>query len=227
MQPTRLETRSLQTDPELAALLPGGALRTGVAYSVAGSTALVMALLGAPSAAGAWCGVIGIPDFGVEAASQFGIDLERLVLVPHPGDQWLTVAAAVIDVLNIVVMKSPPRIAASDVARLSARLRQREATLIVLGDWPQVEAALRVAHTDWEGVGDGYGCLSGRYLTVSSTARGAGGRPCSAVLWVPDRPSQERAASWDASVPWEAEASLESYRPDGALSPMLVREAVG
>jgi len=41
--------------------------------------------------------VVGVPEFGVEAASSFGIDLERLVLVPNPGDQWLAVTAAIAD----------------------------------------------------------------------------------------------------------------------------------
>src|SRR5690554_4060416 len=110
MQATRLDERSLPTLPALQALLPGG-LRQGTAYSVTGSTTLAMALLAGPSAQGAWCGVLGMPDFGIEAASRLGIDLARLVLVPTPGNQWLTVAAAMTDVLSVVVARSPSRIA--------------------------------------------------------------------------------------------------------------------
>ena len=142
MQATKLESRSLQTHPALGPLLPGGALKAGAAYSVLGSTTLLMAMLAGPSAAGAWCGVVGMPDFGAEAAGRFGIDLERLVLVPHPGDQWLTVTAAVVDVLSVVVLAPPARATDGDVARLSARLRQRESTLVVAGAWPQVEATI-------------------------------------------------------------------------------------
>ena len=145
MQATTLDERALPTLPALASVLPGGALRQGSVYSVAGSMTLAMAMLAAPSAGGAWCGVVGVPDFGVEAAARLGIELERLVLAPSPGDQWLTVTAALVDVLTVVVTRPPRRVGDADAARLSARLRQRGATLVVLGDWPQSEATLRAA----------------------------------------------------------------------------------
>src|ERR1700710_325000 len=102
MQATRRDSGVLATHPALASLLPGGALRTGAVYCVTGSTTLVMALLAGPSAAGAWCGVVGLPDFGAEAASRFSIDLERVAFVPHPGEHWFTVTAALADVLTVV-----------------------------------------------------------------------------------------------------------------------------
>ncbi|GAA2221688.1 hypothetical protein N1031_02670 [Herbiconiux moechotypicola] len=193
MQATRLDTRAVATHPALAGLLPGGSLRAGAAYSVTGSTALVMALMAGPSADGVWCGVVGLPDFGVEAAAGFGVDLERLALVPHPGPEWLTVAAAMADVVGVVVTTAPSRVAPSAVARLQARIRQRQATLIVLGDWPQSEAALSVTESRWEGIGAGHGHLSGRHVTVSATARSGSGRPRRARLWLPDGGERVRA----------------------------------
>ncbi|HYI33128.1 MAG TPA: hypothetical protein VEX88_06665, partial [Glaciibacter sp.] len=162
MQATKLETKALPTLPVLADILPGGTLKQGAAYSVENSTTLVMALLAGPSQSGAWCGVVGLPDFGVEAAMRFGIDLERLVLVPAPGDQWLTVTAALVDVLTVVVARPPLRTSDVDVARLGARLRQRGCTLIVVGNWPQSEASLRVDSSSWNGLGQGHGSLAGR-----------------------------------------------------------------
>src|SRR6187402_3567691 len=77
MQATKLDTRVIPTHPAIASLLPGGGLKEGAAYSVDNSAALVMAMLAGPSAAGSWCGVVGIPEFGIEAAAEYGIDLER------------------------------------------------------------------------------------------------------------------------------------------------------
>jgi hypothetical protein len=186
MQATKLDTRSVPTHPALTGLLPGGSLRSGAAYSVEQSTALVMTLMAGPSAEGIWCGVVGMPDFGVEAASRFGIDLERLALVPHPGDEWLTVTAAMADVVGVVVTRPPGRVTDSAMARLQARIRQRDATLIVLGDWPQSEATLRITESSWSGIGRGHGHLRGRQAMVSVTARGRAGRPRRARLWLPD-----------------------------------------
>ena len=170
MQATRLDERSLPTLPALRALLPGG-LRQGAAYSVTGSTTLAMALLAGPSAQGAWCGVLGMPDFGTEAASRLGIDLGRLVLVPTPAGQWLTVAAAMTDVLSVVIARAPARVAPAETSRLGARLRQRGSTLVVLGDWPGADATLTVVGNSWRGLGEGYGYLSTRQLEVEVSGR--------------------------------------------------------
>src|SRR5688572_7807867 len=103
MQRERWEPSGRALPGGLAGLLPNGMLRSGVVYTVDNSTSLIMALLGAAGADGGWAAVVGLPDFGVEAAAGFGIDLDRLVLVPSPGDQWLAVTAALVDVLPLVV----------------------------------------------------------------------------------------------------------------------------
>jgi hypothetical protein len=171
MQATGLGTRTLPTRPELAPLLPGGALKAGVAYAVPDSLTLAMLLMAGPSAAGGWCAAIGVPDFGIEAAAGFGVDLDRLVLVPQPGEHWLAVAAQIADVLPVVLLRPPARAAAGDTARLASRLRQRGSTLLVLGPWAQAEATLEVRTTAWTGIGTGSGYLAGRNVTVTVTAR--------------------------------------------------------
>lgn len=184
MQSTRLESPGIPTHPVIAGLLPGGGLKQGASYSVDRSAMLLMTLLAAPSASGLWCAVVGVPEFGVEAAAQFGIDLERLVLIPHPGDQWLAVTAAVADVMGVVVARPPARTGDAAVSRLAARLRQQGTTLLVLGPWPQSEAMLSISQTRWHGIGHGHGHLAAREATVTVTSRAAA-RPRSARLWLP------------------------------------------
>lgn len=173
MQAVSLDSRVLPTAASLQPLLPGGAMKAGVAYSVPGSTSLAMLLLAGPSAAGAWTGVVGVPDFGIEAAAAFGIDLGRLVLVPDPGEHWLTVAAQLADVLNVVLVQPPARqVRDAEASRLASRLRQRGASLVVLGPWQQAEAVLEVVSSRWAGLGAGHGYLAGRETVVAVTARG-------------------------------------------------------
>ena len=206
MQGTKLDSRRIPTHPAIAELLPGG-LQQGASYSVERSAMLLMTLLAAPSAAGSWCGIVGVPEFGVEAAERFGINLERLVLVPHPGDQWLAVTAAIADVMGVVVTRPPSRATDSSIARLSARLRQRGTTLLVLGDWPQTKAIFSLSQSEWHGIGAGHGHLSSREVTVTVTDRTTG-RPRSARLWLPDSSETVRRADRVASMttrPVEAE----------------------
>lgn len=232
MQATTLDTRLVATHPAIAGLLPGGGLKQGTTYSVDHSATLVMAMLAGPSAAGSWCGVVGMPEFGTEAAARFGIDLERLVLVPHPGDQWLAVTAALADVLAVVVTRPPKRASDSSVSRLTARLRQRGTTLIVLGPWPHSEAMLSLSDSNWSGIGQGNGHLSARQVTVTVTSRSVG-KPRSARLWLPDLHEQFRrversplaAASPSPARPSPARPTLVPI--SSADQPLFCHEATG
>ena len=175
MQARTLGARTLPTSPVVAPLLPGGALKAGAVYAVPGSLALAMLLLAGPSAAGAWCGVVGIPEFGVEAAAGFGIALDRLVLVPDPQEHWLAVTAQVAEVLPVVLVRPPGRGASpAETARLASRLRQRGSTLLVAGGWAGAEATLSPTGGVWTGIGAGHGYLTGRDLDVLvSTGHGS------------------------------------------------------
>ena len=194
MQRTRLDSRALPTIPALSELLPGGALAAGNAYAVDDSTTLALGLLLGPSRAGSWCAVIGMPDLGVEAAAGLGIDLERLVLVPHPGEHWLSVVSALVDVVSVVLVRPPVRskvrVGEAAAAKLASRLRQREAVLVSLGSsatdaWPRAEARLSITESAWTGLGAGFGHLTARQVTVSSVSRSWAGRTKSRRLWLP------------------------------------------
>ncbi|WP_228493609.1 MULTISPECIES: hypothetical protein [unclassified Rathayibacter] len=184
MQASTLETRSLATLPALASVLPGGTLKQGAAYAVTGSMSLAMGLLAGPSSQGSWCAVVGVPDFGAEAAAEWGIDLGRLVLVPAPAEHWLTVTAALVDVLTVVLTRPPSSVSPADVSRLGARLRQRGAALIVLGDWPQAEARLSIRSSRWEGLGAGHGYLRTREALIDVVGR-SGTRARTARITLP------------------------------------------
>src|SRR5690606_21064480 len=154
-------------------------------YSVTGSTALTMALLAGPSAAGAWCAVVGLSGFAAPAARDLGVDLDRLAIVANPGRRWLSVVGALIDALTVVVVRPPEPVRDADAARLAARLRQRDAVLISCGPWPRHEAHLTVTESEWFGVGWGHGHLTARQVTVVAAGRGTAGRPRTARLWLP------------------------------------------
>lgn len=171
VQGRKLDAPVLPVHPALAPLLPGGGLRPGAAYSLPRSTSLLLALLAQPSQSGSWCGVVGMPRLGAEAAEKLGVDLSRLVLIPDPGARWLAVTATIAEVLPVVAVRPAGRAADGEVARLAARLRDRGAVLLVQGPWPQAEAVLEVADPVWTGVGRGHGYLAEREVTLTSSSR--------------------------------------------------------
>ena len=176
----RPAAQPVATHPALAGLLQ---LQTGSSYSVA-SASLAIALMAGPSADGAWCGVVGSADLGLEAAAAAGVELRRTILVPDPQDAWLEVAAALIDVVGVVVVRAPNQVSEREASRLSARLRHRGAILISWGDWPRCEARLTMRDIEWDGLGRGHGHLRARRATVDVHRGTAPAR--SGQLWLPD-----------------------------------------
>ncbi|HEY0952021.1 hypothetical protein [Nocardioides sp.] len=174
---------ALETHPALAGLVQ---LRAGSSYAV-DSASLALALMAGPSRTGSWCAVVGVGDFGAEAAYALGIDLDRTVLVPDPGDQWLEVTAALLDVVTLVVVRPPGRVPEQVAGKLAARQRLRAATLVALeahpGDWPRCEVRLTTREPAWSGVGQGEGHLRSRRLLVEAQRGSA--PPRRGALWFP------------------------------------------
>ena len=73
---------------------------------------LLLALLGAGSAAGAWCALVGLPSISAEAAAEQGIDLARLAIIPTvDAAAWATAVGALLDAVDIVAARPPPSLA--------------------------------------------------------------------------------------------------------------------
>lgn len=181
---------AVPTLPGLASLVP---MHAGATYGV-DSASLAIALAAGASRAGEWVGFAGCPDFGAEAAAEVGVDLDRTVLVPDPGEHWLEVTAALVDVLRVVVLRPPASVDARAAGILDSRLRTRAGVLVVWGEWPRVEARLSVESSSWTGLGAGGGCLSQRRARVV-VRRGARPAARADLAWpgvVPVAPSQPR-----------------------------------
>jgi len=171
----------------LEPLLPGG-LRRGVTATVTGSVSMLLALLGAASADGAWCALVGMPRVSAEAAAEYGIALDRLALVPKPGPDWPTVIGALLDAFDVVAVRPPVRPVPGDVRRLAARARSKDAVLIPYGatePWTGADVRLHAAHGRWVGAGTGGGRLKARQVEVRAEGRGSYARPRTARLWLP------------------------------------------
>jgi hypothetical protein len=179
--------RLLPVVPALRPLLPGQGLRRGSTVTVSRSAALALTLVAGASAAGSWVAAVGLPDLGMVAAAEAGIALERLALVPSPGGRaWPTVVAALLDAVDVVLVRSPAGLPAGHARRLAARARERGALLVPLGAWPEVpDLRLTVTASAWRGLGQGHGRLEARRVEVVVGGRGAAARERRAGLWLP------------------------------------------
>ena len=120
--------------PALRELVPRDGLVRGSVVSVAEFGLLGLALLAGASADGAWCAIAGVPEAGILAAAGLGLDAERTLLVPDPGDAWPEVVASLLVGCEIVLVRPPGQATAQIAKRLGATLRRRRGVLLVAGD---------------------------------------------------------------------------------------------
>ena len=197
----RPAAQPVPTLPGIADLVP---LHAGATYAV-DSASLALALAAGASRAGEWVGFAGCADFGAEAAAELGIELSRTVLVPDPGEHWLEVTAALVDVLRVVVLRPPASVDERTAGILDSRLRTRSAVLVVHGHWPRVEARVSVEESGWSGLRVRRGAAAGasrpgRRTTRGSTAAArradlAGRAPCR-----PAGPGDPPARGWQSRM---------------------------
>lgn len=191
--------RTLPVLDALAPLLPEGGLRRGTtatATGATGATSLALALVAGGSQAGSWVAAVGLPALGLAGAAEVGVALPRLVLVaePRPAD-WPTVVAALLDAVDLVLVRPSHRVRPTDARRLAARARERGTVLVQAGGRAGFEGAdlrLAVLGATWSGLGEGHGHLRARRLEVEVGGRRELARPRRTGLWLPDEQGRVR-----------------------------------
>jgi hypothetical protein len=170
---------------------------------------------------------VGLPDLGIVAAAETGIALERLALVPAPGPSaWTAVVAALLDAVDVVLVRSPPRLPPAQARRLAARARERGAVLVPVGAWSQpADLRLAVTSSTWQGLGQGHGHLQARRAEVTISGRGAATRERRFLLWLPSPDGTITLLEQDARLGPGGPAGLalagEGDAPAGADRPPL------
>ncbi|MFN8016768.1 MAG: cytochrome c [Acidimicrobiales bacterium] len=208
--------RLLPVPEPLAPLLPLGGLQRGavVASTGAAATSFALALAGPTTQAGSWVAVVGLADLGLLAAAELGVCLERALLVAEPEPaRWAPTVAALLDAVDLVLVRPPGRLAPSVHRRLVARARERGAVLLQVGGpvdaWgEQPDLAVRTGRPRWEGVERGHGRLRARRVEVEVAGRRAAVRTRRGALWLPGpdgrlavaAPAVDQAASAPAAA---------------------------
>lgn len=192
----------IEAPAPLRPLLRAGSIQRGSVVAIhenvprsvnAGPGYLALALAAAATGGGAWCGVIGFPTFGVAAAAGLGADLSRFLMLDDPGDRWAEAVTIMAEACDLVLWRAPRHVPAAADRRIRARLhpavRQRGSVLVVLvddrGSWQGADLHLSSSDPRWAGIGQGFGHLTGRLVTVTAVGRAALGPEPSTRLWLP------------------------------------------
>lgn len=169
----------------LVPLIPHGSLRAGSSVAVAGGagTSLLLALASAAAADDAWCAIAGLPDLGLRAALDAGLDPCRLAIVPDAAEQTAQVLSALVDGVGIVVLGPHLQLAPSLWRSLTGRARTRDALILAADPPGRADLHLSTTARSWDGLGAGSGRLRRRRVDVVAQGRGiAGSREAQVLL---------------------------------------------
>jgi len=190
--------RTLPVAAEFTELFTEGGLVRGRILTCTGlaATSLALALVAPVVASGSWLGIVDLPTIGLDAASEFGLPLERVVAVnsdQSDGDtddcwaqRWPDVMAAAIDGFDVLLARVPADVRPSAMRKVATRVQRRGAVVVLLGD-PGPATCDGVLHTEpmgWTGVGDGHGYLQQRSVVVQASGRRMPGR-CRREMMLP------------------------------------------
>ncbi|SNV38158.1 Uncharacterised protein [Cutibacterium granulosum] len=127
--------------PLLRPLFPGG-LRSE-AYSLDGASDVGLGLL-----VNGWCGVVGMPELRGAQVRRWGVDASRLVMVSSSRG-WLATVAALVEELDVIYACAPPAMSLEASRRLATRLRARQSTLVICGEWSSAVTHIDVRTIGW------------------------------------------------------------------------------
>jgi hypothetical protein len=172
--------RTLPVPEAFTEIFPEGGLVRGHVIACAGpaATSLALAMVAPAVAAGSWLAAIDVPTIGLDAASEFGIALERVVAVRTEVARWADVVAAAADGFDLLLVRIPGDVSPAVMRKVVTRLRQRDAVMIVLGSPGALscDGVIDADSVEWTGIGDGHGHLQQRRLMVDASGRRLHGR---------------------------------------------------
>lgn len=188
---TLARERTLPVAAPFDRLLPDEGMVRGRVLSCQGvaDTSLAFGLIRDALAEGAWGALVDVATFGVDAASEFGIPLERVVRIETGAADaeraagvgavasWIDVMGAAIDGFDVVVTTVPAELrgakSPASVRKLATRVQQRGAVVVVLGESGALpsDLVLTTERTEWVGVTQGAGHLRSRVVHVVAGGR--------------------------------------------------------
>ncbi|WP_159850877.1 hypothetical protein [Nocardia sp. CY41] len=157
----------------LGEALPEGGLPRGGVVACTGRSTPLLGLLAAVTAAGGWVAVIGQPQLGLLAFTEMNGDLTRLAHIPDlKGEDPLTIAAVLLDGVDVVVLDVAGGAPPSRMRAVLARLRSHEGVLVVTGPgWARPDLEIQCELTGYDGMGRGRGRLRAMTFDIQVNSR--------------------------------------------------------
>lgn len=184
----------LVLSPSIAPLFGTHGLQRGSTVLITGphgqgATSLALSLCAGATRSALWIGMLNASRIGLLSASELGVALDHLVLIPQPIEKVATVASALMEACSLVLLGSDRPVARRDADRLQRRAREYRCVLLVLAPplqaranvpavtsrqtlWPEVpDTMIEIIGSTCVGINRGPGHLLQRQMRVEVTHR--------------------------------------------------------
>ena len=150
--PPQHAARASPSCPPSPTCCPNGGLRPGSMVSITGigATSLALGLI-AEASKTSWTACVGMPELGLAAGEELGVDLDRLVVVPDPKDRGRT-SSPRSSTRSTSSLAHPPRHAHRTQARPDACASATPSSS-PSAQWPDSDVRLEGAARTWRGIG--------------------------------------------------------------------------
>ncbi|WP_454978424.1 hypothetical protein [Corynebacterium propinquum] len=165
--------RVVELSGQLAGVIPTGGLPKNSVSHCSDCPALVSELIAQISAQGKTVAIVNWPDLSLAQVAESG-DLSKIITVPNPGGEWMTVLGVLAEGVDVLIYRSPRThtLSPTQARPLLAKVRKGGAAVLTIGaQVPSPALTINAQVTGFSGIGCGTGRIRNTEIAVSSYSK--------------------------------------------------------
>lgn len=165
--------RVVELSGQLAGAIPAGGLPKNSVSHCSDCPALVSEFIAQISAQGKTVAIVNWSDLSLAQVAESG-DLSKIITVPNPGGEWITVLGVLAEGVDVLIYRSPRThtLSPTQARPLLAKVRKGRAAVLTVGaQVPSPALTINAQVTSFSGIGCGTGRIRNAEIAVSSYSK--------------------------------------------------------
>ncbi|WP_455005779.1 hypothetical protein [Corynebacterium propinquum] len=165
--------RVVELSGQLAGAIPTGGLPKNFVSHCSDCPALVSEFIAQISAQGKTIAIVNWSDLSLAQVAESG-DLSKIITVPNPGGEWMTVLGVLAEGVDVLIYRSPRThtLSPTQARPLLAKIRKGRAAVLTVGaQVPSPALTINAQVTGFSGIGCGTGRIRNTEIAVSSYSK--------------------------------------------------------
>lgn len=165
--------RVVELSGQLAGAIPTGGLPKNSVSHCSDCPALVSEFIAQISVQGKTIAIVNWSDLSLAQVAESG-DLSKIIAVPNPGREWMTVLGVLAEGVDVLIYRSPRThtLSPTQARPLLAKVRKGRAAVLTVGaQVPSPALTINAQVTGFSGIGCGTGRIRNAEIAVSSYSK--------------------------------------------------------